>query len=85
MLSLMQSFHLIWLERVVLHGESAQDLKIPAAGWATGGDLNFPALSSYGQAVARTLRKLDIVFYQSHELLEKAAAPPRASHERDVS
>jgi len=50
------------------------DLKIPAAGWATGGDLNFPAVSSYGRAVARTLRKLDIVFYQSHELLKKAAS-----------
>jgi glycosyltransferase involved in cell wall biosynthesis len=49
------------------------DLKIPVAGWATGGDLNCPVLSSYGQAVSRTLRKLDIVFYQSHELLEKAA------------
>jgi teichuronic acid biosynthesis glycosyltransferase TuaC len=49
------------------------DLKIPAAGWATGGDLNFPALSSYRRAVARTLRKLDLVFYQSHELLKKAA------------
>jgi glycosyltransferase involved in cell wall biosynthesis len=50
-----------------------QDLEIPAAGWATGGDLNFPAFSSYGQAAARTLQKLFLVFYQSHELLEKAA------------
>ena len=51
-----------------------EDLNIPAAGWATGGDLNFASASSYGQAVSRTLRKLDIVFYQSQALLEKAAA-----------
>jgi len=50
-----------------------EELKIPAGGWATGGDLNFLALSSYGQATARALRRLDIVFYQSHDLLKKAA------------
>ncbi len=50
-----------------------RDLGIPAAGWATGGDVRFPLKSSYGQKVARTIERLDMVFYQSHELLEKAA------------
>jgi teichuronic acid biosynthesis glycosyltransferase TuaC len=50
-----------------------QDLQLPASGWATGSDIRVPASSSHGRAVIRTLQNLDFVFYQSHELLEKAA------------
>lgn len=49
------------------------DLGIPATGWAFGGDVRVAPSSSHGRAVIRTLRNLDLVFYQSHELLEKAA------------
>ncbi|HZD39097.1 MAG TPA: glycosyltransferase [Terriglobales bacterium] len=48
-------------------------LGIPAAGWATGNDVRVPADSSFGRAVRRALENLDLVFYQSRELLEKAA------------
>lgn len=51
-----------------------RDLDIPASGWATGSDIRVPAPSSHGRAVIRTLKNLDLVFYQSHELLDKAAA-----------
>jgi glycosyltransferase involved in cell wall biosynthesis len=51
----------------------AEDLDLPAVGWATGSDVRFPVHSSQGRNVARTLERLDLVFYQSHELLEKAA------------
>ena len=52
----------------------AQDLGIPASGWATGGDVRVSRSSSFGRSVIRTLNRLDLVFYQSHELREKAAA-----------
>jgi glycosyltransferase involved in cell wall biosynthesis len=45
-------------------------LGLPTAGWATG---NVPASRSYEKAVARALQHLDVVFYQSRELLDKAA------------
>jgi teichuronic acid biosynthesis glycosyltransferase TuaC len=51
-----------------------RDFGIPASGWATGGDVRFPASSSYGKVVIRALKNLDVVFYQSNELLERAAA-----------
>jgi teichuronic acid biosynthesis glycosyltransferase TuaC len=51
-----------------------RDLQLPAAGWATGSDIRVPAASAHGRAVIRTLQNLDFIFYQSHELLEKAAA-----------
>jgi glycosyltransferase involved in cell wall biosynthesis len=51
----------------------ARDLQLPASGWATGGDVRFSASSSHGRAVIRALKNLDVVFYQSRELLEKAA------------
>ena len=51
-----------------------RDLGIPASGWATGSDVRVPASSSHGRAVIRALERLDLVFYQSHELLEKAAS-----------
>jgi glycosyltransferase involved in cell wall biosynthesis len=44
-------------------------LKIPASGWVTG---NTPASSSYKKMVKRALNNLDLVFYQSHDLLDKA-------------
>jgi hypothetical protein len=56
-----------------------RDLNIPASGWATGGDIRVPASSSHGRAVIRTLQNLDLVFYQSHELLEIAAGLFRRS------
>jgi len=48
-------------------------LNIPACGWATGGDVRVPAASSSGRIVINTLKHLDLIFYQSSELLEKAA------------
>jgi glycosyltransferase involved in cell wall biosynthesis len=48
-------------------------LGLPVAGWSMGSDVRFPRASSYGRAVAQTLARLDMVFYQSHELLTKAA------------
>jgi teichuronic acid biosynthesis glycosyltransferase TuaC len=50
-----------------------RDLGLPAAGWATGGDVRVPASSLYAKVVKRALRNLDVVFYQSSELFEKAA------------
>ena len=50
-----------------------RELGVPASGWATGGDVRFPADSSYGRALRRTLQNLDLVFYQSGELLTRAA------------
>jgi glycosyltransferase involved in cell wall biosynthesis len=51
----------------------AKNLGIPASGWAFGNDMRFPRSSSLAQVVTRALQRLDIVFYQSYELLEKAA------------
>ena len=45
-------------------------LGLPTGGWATG---NVPASPSYEKAVARALQNLDVVFYQSRDLLDKAA------------
>jgi glycosyltransferase involved in cell wall biosynthesis len=45
-------------------------LGLPTAGWATG---NVPASPSHEKAVARALQNLDVVFYQSRHLLDKAA------------
>jgi glycosyltransferase involved in cell wall biosynthesis len=62
----------------------AQDLDLPAAGWATGSDVRFPVHSSQGRNVARTIERLDLVFYQSYELLEKAAGLLRISPGRTL-
>ncbi|MGH8056580.1 MAG: hypothetical protein ACREOH_05010, partial [Candidatus Entotheonellia bacterium] len=51
-----------------------QHLGIPAAGWATGDDVRVPASSPYGRVVRRAMQRLDLVFYQSRELLDKGAA-----------
>lgn len=49
-------------------------LRLPTTGWATGGDVRVPAFSGHGRAVIQTLQNIDLIFYQSTELLEKAAA-----------
>jgi len=66
-----------------------RELGIPASGWATGGDIRVSSSSSHGRAVIQTLERLDLVFYQSHELLEKAASllgkfPSQMSSDRHV-
>jgi len=66
-----------------------RELSIPAAGWAFGSDVRSPKSSALGRVVARALQHLDLVFYQSHELLENAAqllevAADRISHGRHV-
>jgi teichuronic acid biosynthesis glycosyltransferase TuaC len=50
----------------------ARRLAIPAAGWATGNDVRLPVNSAHGRAVRLTLRRLDLVLYQSAELRERA-------------
>lgn len=45
-------------------------LSLPTIGWATG---NVPASPSHEKAVTRALHKLDVVFYQSRDLLDQAA------------
>ncbi|MGH7793412.1 MAG: glycosyltransferase family 4 protein [Candidatus Binatia bacterium] len=50
-----------------------RDLGIPASGWATGGDVRVRASSSQGKAVIRAVNCLDLIFYQSRELLSVTA------------
>lgn len=50
-----------------------RDLGIPAAGWATGSDIRSDRKSPYGLRVAETLQKLEVVMYQSRELLDVGA------------
>ena len=52
----------------------ARRFDIPAAGWATGNDVRVSVQSAHGRAVRTSLQRLDLVFYQSTELLEQAAA-----------
>ena len=51
----------------------ARRLRLPAAGWATGGDIRVERGSATARAVTRSLRNLDLVFYQSEELRGIAA------------
>lgn len=51
-----------------------RELGLPAAGWATGDDVRVPRGSAPGRVLGRALEHLDLIFYQSRELLEKAAA-----------
>jgi teichuronic acid biosynthesis glycosyltransferase TuaC len=51
----------------------ARELGVPAGGWATGSDVRVPRSSSFGRSVVRALEHLHVVFYQSRELLKKAA------------
>jgi glycosyltransferase involved in cell wall biosynthesis len=57
----------------------SRDFGIPASGWATGSDLRASRGSAAHRAVARTLKNLDLVFYQSRELLGTAAGIMGAS------
>lgn len=50
-----------------------RSLGIPVAGWALGSDVRWDRHSRRGRAVAETLRRLDLVFYQSQELKQEAA------------
>jgi len=50
-----------------------RQLGIPASGWATGSDVRWAPHSSIGRCVRETLRHLDLVFYQSRELMELGA------------
>ena len=50
-----------------------QDLGIPTCGWATGDDVLIPPSPAYARVVIRALERLDLVFYQSQELMAKAA------------
>lgn len=52
----------------------ARRLGIPAAGWATGNDVRVPSGSAQGRTVRAALERLDLVCYQSSELVERAAA-----------
>lgn len=52
----------------------AEDLSIPAAGWATGADTRVSPTAGLGRVVKRALRKLNIVFYQSQALRATAAS-----------
>ena len=51
----------------------ARHLGLPAAGWATGSDLRVKRPGATARAATRSLRNLDLVFYQSRELLQIAA------------
>jgi teichuronic acid biosynthesis glycosyltransferase TuaC len=51
----------------------ARNLGIPASGWAFGSDLRQREGSPLAQVVRRALQRLDLVFYQSHELRSLAA------------
>ncbi len=59
-----------------------RDLRIPVCGWATGSDSRWGARSPIGRSVRETLRRLDLVVYQSEELKALAArllgVPPEA-------
>lgn len=50
-----------------------RDLGLFTAGWATGGDVRVENQPGARRVVTRTLQELDLVFYQSSELLAVAA------------
>jgi teichuronic acid biosynthesis glycosyltransferase TuaC len=50
-----------------------RDLGLFTAGWATGGDVRVAHQRGARRVVRRTLQKLDLVFYQSSELMAVAA------------
>jgi len=51
-----------------------RDLGIAAAGYATGDDVKVPADSPLGRMVRQAIDRLDLVFYQSRELLERVSS-----------
>src|SRR4029453_2036730 len=68
---------------------AGRDLGIPACGWATGNDVRAPRSSAKGRGCMRAPTNLDAVFYQSQELLEKAAhllglTPGKISADRNI-
>jgi len=62
-----------------------RDLGIPAGGWATGSDIRSRPDSAFGHRVRKTLTNLDLVFYQSSELLNLAAGLLQSNPEHLVS
>ncbi len=50
----------------------AGDLRVPSAGWAFGSEVRSVPESGEGRSVARAIRHLDLVFYQSSELRQCA-------------
>jgi teichuronic acid biosynthesis glycosyltransferase TuaC len=62
-----------------------RDLEIPAVGWAIGNDVRVKVSSAQGRAVARALKRLDLVFYQSRELLDVATTSFFAAPRNDNS
>ncbi len=46
-----------------------RDIGVPSCGWAFGDDVRVSRSSSYGKAVIRSIKNLDLIFYQSYELL----------------
>jgi glycosyltransferase involved in cell wall biosynthesis len=66
-----------------------QYLGIPAVGWATGSDVRQVPGSYRERVVTRTIKHLDLVFYQSRELFEIGArllgvSPERMPKERHI-
>jgi glycosyltransferase involved in cell wall biosynthesis len=66
-----------------------RDLGIPASGWAFGSDMRQRPGSQIERVVSRAIKHLDLVFYQSRELLEIAArclgvTPEKMSNKRHV-
>jgi teichuronic acid biosynthesis glycosyltransferase TuaC len=51
----------------------ARELNIPSTGWAFGDDVRVPRHSTLANVVRRALKRLDVVFYQSSELMQQAA------------
>ncbi len=50
-----------------------KNLGIPSCGWAFGTDVRVGASSSLGRVVIRAIKNLDLIFYQSFELLNEAS------------
>ncbi len=50
-----------------------KDIGVPSCGWASGDDVRVCASASSGNAVIRTINNLNLVFYQSYELLGEVA------------
>jgi len=57
-------------------------LQIPAAGWAFGGDVRDTGNSSFASAVRRSVNRLDLIFYQSRELVGEVARLLRVNPEQ---
>lgn len=61
-------------------------LGIPAIGWATGSDVRIKKDSPFYSELLKSLRKLDLIFYQSHELRDIVTnLLKKVQHSADVS